>query len=169
MTCWDKIVMNFRHLMQETITNYVHHTFDETPSHGDILKLPNPLLNGAYSITSRGNPVIDLEVNSMITMTYIVRLQLGFIINQENKKDPDTQEIDKSKSEYHDAVSDVEQIVVRRMNSSSYQSEEEVAAQRDLDRVDVQNIGELVFADDIQNYATCDLDFTVRCTRELEG
>lgn len=159
MTAWSVIVENFRHLMQETIKNDAINLFDETPSGPDITKLPNSKFNGSYSISYRGNPQVFTEINGTITLQYGVRLKVCFVINQEDKNDPDTSIIDKSKREYHNAVSDIETIVVKRLTASTFQDE--------LDNIELQNIGELTFLDDIQNYATCDLDFSVRATREL--
>lgn len=145
--------------MQETISNDVNNLFIETPSGPDITKLPQSKFNGAWSLSHRGNPLVICEINGTITLQYSVRLKVGFIINIEDKNDPDTSVIDTSKSEYHNALSDIETIVVKRMTALTFSDE--------LDNVELASIGELTFLDSMENYATCDMDFTVRVLRSL--
>ena len=163
MNAWAAIVTNYRYLMETAIAYETTNLFHETPSGPDITKLPNSIFNGAYSIAVGAIPTITTEVNATIVFEYQVLLRVGFIINQEDKNDPDTSTIDKTKSEYHNAVNDCEAIVRKLFASSTYQR----GLESDLDGVTLQSVSAVEFLEATANYATVTISALARKTIPL--
>ena len=155
MSIWQTILDDFVELLEvdcaPTLYNSMHH-----PTSGlDILKLPDTTLNGAYSIEFNGISEALRDINPYITFTSDVKLRIGFVINSEAKADPDAATTDpvNDKVDYSQAVEDIFLIIKKRLDVTTYIGV--------LDFVSFVSCSNLVFQNDTENYAYCDIIFRV--------
>ena len=148
MSAWDTIRTVVSQLMSDVNQTSVN-AFKETPGGTELRMLPEPIMNGAYSIALSGVPQIEVEVNPTIAYLMLVRLQVMFVINQNDRLDPDTELMDSSKSEYTNAVKDV-LLIIKTMMLGTYSG---------LEVKDFSQASGLRMLDDTENYCVCDIEF----------
>jgi hypothetical protein len=155
MSVWDDISDDFLNLMEVECEPTLYNAMTHTPSGLDITRLPDTRINGAYSIGFSGVPQAKTDINGYITLTIDVTLKVGFVINSEAKADPNavTDTPVNDKEDYYNAVRDILHIIKRRLDVSTWVGT--------LDWVGFVNSTGLIFLNDSENYAYCDITFRV--------
>lgn len=133
-----------------TTVNVDSHTqFEETPSGVELSTLPQSRFNGAYSIAFSELPEASLEVNATIRYEIGVRIQVGFMINQQERTNPNSEELENDKSEYTNAVEDVV-LIIRTILMNIYDG---------IEQSFFTGAGGLQFLEEPGNYAICNIGF----------
>lgn len=155
MSAWDDIIADFVEVLEVDAEPLLYHAFEHTPSGLDVMLLPEPKIDGAYSIGLGGISRVATEVNTVYWFVMDVVLKLGFTINNEAKADPNVASTTpvNDKADYAGAVKDIMLIIKTRLNPSTYEGV--------LDEVQFVSSTGLVFQQNNDNVAYCDITFRV--------
>jgi hypothetical protein len=155
MSVWDTISDDFTTLLTVDCEPDLYNAMLQTPSGLDITKLPDTRINGAWSLAFSGVSAAKRDINGYIWLTIDVTLKVGFVINSEAKSDPlaATTTPVNDKEDYYNAVKDILLIIKKRLDVATYVNV--------LDSVDFVNSSGLIFLNDTENYAYCDITFRV--------
>lgn len=151
MSVWiDNVRANFSRLMVTDIVADSNSTFSETKATNSLIHQATGTYNGSYSI-QMGGLSLDSEINNTWRFDYEVILKLGFTINPKQRFDPNTETVVNDKLEYNQAIEDIELIVSKALKPQLFGTL--------LERMDLQGVTALEYADELETFATCELRF----------
>ena len=142
--------------MFETVNLTANNRFEETPTGTELSTLPSTVFNGAYSIALNGIPQVEREVGTTIVALIRVRVQVGFLVNQIARIDPDTDAMDNSKTEYNNAANDI-LLIIKTMMLGQYPTVEVTR---------FTGASALRSLEDVENYFVCDIEFQLGAREE---
>jgi hypothetical protein len=155
MSWWGDIQTDFVELMGVDLANSLHNSFFHTYSGADVTLLQDTSINGAFALEFSGFSQAERDINGWLTLVGDVTLRLSFKINSEAVADPNAATDDpvNDKADYSNAVEDITAIIAKRLDPTTYTGV--------LDSVELLNAGGLVFTNETENYAYCNITFRV--------
>lgn len=108
MSSWSEIVSNYRTLLEGTFGYRYGGVIDLAHRSS----LPTSNWDKSYTIQMFGMPQPIMYYNSAVDLTYTVRLQISWELNE---NDPDL-------NDYNNAISDLEAIIVKRLDTRTWQN-----------------------------------------------
>lgn len=137
------IYSNSQTLMETTLVGLTNNTFKEVQDLIDLTTAPASVFNGGYSLQMLRIPSIDYNVNATLGYEMLIRLQVAFEINLNNR------------TSYNNAINDVETILTKRLTSSTFPSA--IVENITGSSIEVQNT-----TADNSSFMIFNLDFTVQ-------
>ncbi len=156
ITYWDTYRAFIARVFDDIINNNSHNRFKETTLGTNLMKLPLSKFNGAYSIEFVGVEKVDMQTgSSQIWYDTIIKLNLGFIVNQVERIGGMTGSLSNAKTEYNNAANDILYIIQRLLI-------EDRGGNEAFESIEFRGTSGLEQQDAQQNFFLCSLEFMFR-------